>query len=220
MTGISSGIGVPGLTVPAALAMRPLGSLRVRAGQVIDAAIVTRWAVDPEGRKRLPEAAEPGWPILDCEWDAPLVRDGSAWRAAGAGDALEDARRAAKARVIGWMTAFETSITGEITEGERTSWRDQEPAAHAILAGEADHPGYELIDAMRGITGETRPEVAERIVARADAYRQLIGPLVGYRRTIFAAIDAASDPAEVEAETADGLVQLTQFASAAAGGAP
>lgn len=142
--------------------------------------------------------------------------DGAAWTLPPAYPSAE----AAKDAVLAWMTAFETSITGKVTEGERTSWRDQEPAAHAILAGEADHPGYALIDAMRAITGETRPELAERIAARAAAYRALIGPLVGYRRTIFAAIDAAEDLLEVEAVTADGLDQLTQFATAAAGGAP
>ena len=180
-----------------------------------------RWW-DEDGAEHRVEAigeAPPPGAVADPPPGPDHVRSGGEWVPRPAYASAD----AAKAAVLGWMRSFETSVTGPVTEGERTSWRDQEPAARAVLAGEPDHPGYAFLDAMGAITGEDRVEASERIVRNADTYRRLIGPLVGYRRTIFAAIDAAEDLAEVEAVTADGLLQLQQFAreasKAAAGGA-
>ena len=126
-------------------------------------------------------------------------------------------RAEAKAEVIDAIEAFEVAVVGRRSWGERESWRDQEPAAQAVLAGEVDHPGYALLDDIRARTGETRVILAERIVASATIFRRLIGPLVGYRRSIEAAIDAATDLAEIEAVTEDGLAQIGAFVAIATG---
>ena len=153
--------------------------------------------------------------VLDPPPGPDHVRSGGAWVPRPAFGSVE----AAKAAVVAWIEAFEVRVTKPRSSGERESWRKQEPAARAVLAGAAEHEGYAILDGIRGVTGETRVELAEQIVGAAEQYERLIGPLIGYRRSIFAAIDAADTLEEVEAATADGLEQLQQFAKAAAGGA-
>ena len=128
-------------------------------------------------------------------------------------------RAAARAAVVRAIEDFEVRVTGARSWGERVSWRDQEPAARAVLAGEADAPGVSLLEAIRAVTGEELEELARRVVDNAELFRRLVGPLVGYRQAIFAAIDAAADLEQVEDVTRDGLAQIAAFAARATQGA-
>lgn len=140
--------------------------------------------------------------------------DGAAWTVPPAWASKE----AARAAVVAAIEAVEGAVAGLRSWGERESWRDQEPAARAILAGAADHEGMAVVDGIRSVTGETREALAARVVANADLFRGLIGPLVGYRRAIHAAIDAAPTLAGVEAVTRDGLEQIAAFGRQASQG--
>lgn len=137
--------------------------------------------------------------------------DGTAW----AVPPRWPSQAAAKRAVVAAVEAVEDSVVGLRSWGERQSWRDQEPAARAVLAGAPDHEGALVLDGIRGVTGEEREELAQLVVEAADLFRRLTGPLVGYRRAIHAAIDAAADLREVEEVTLDGLEQIEGFARTA-----
>ncbi len=121
----------------------------------------------------------------------------------------------AKGAVVAAIERFEGAVAGLRSWGERQSWSDQEPAARAVLAGDATPPGLALLEGIRSISGETLEALSARVVENADLFRRLVGPLVGYRRAIFAAIDAADGLAEVEDVTEDGLRQLAAFVARA-----
>lgn len=120
---------------------------------------------------------------------------------------------AAVAAIVAAIEAFEARAVGRRSQGERDSWPDQEAAARVILAGGDDHVGLSIIDSIRARTGEERTDIATRIVAAADLFRAMIGPLVGYRSAFVAAIDAADTLEDVEVVTDDGLQQIAAYAA-------
>lgn len=68
------------------VAALPDAALRFNGTNVIDARSVTLWHVDARGTKHLLALADRQ--ALTCAWDAPLVRDGGAWRVMSAGEVL------------------------------------------------------------------------------------------------------------------------------------
>lgn len=83
---VRAGSLIDGHEIPAALASLPFDRLRWSGAEIIDAAGVTAWHIDANGRKRL--GAADGRQPLTCAWDAVLVHDGTAWRVRTAADDL------------------------------------------------------------------------------------------------------------------------------------
>lgn len=76
---------------------------------------------------------------------------------------------------------------------ERESWPVQTEEARALVADPAAATPW--IDAAALARGIDRVELAQRICAKDDAYRQIHGALTGTRQRIEDAIDAAGDDA-------------------------
>ena len=81
---------------------------------------------------------------------------------------------------------------------ERESWPVQTSEARALIADVQVATPW--IDAAATARGLDRLELAQRIVAKDDAYRVIHGALTGVRQRIEDAIDAAGDDAEALAD--------------------
>lgn len=156
----------------------------------------------------------PDGAITDAPPSAAHRWTGSAWEVPPAYRSAD----AAKSAIVDAIERAETALASRRSWGELQSWREQEPAALAVLSGDLDHPGIPMIDAIRAPTGETREGMAEVIAEQAGLFRSLIGPLIGIRRGGFAAIDAAADLTEVEAAAAAAIGQVDGLVAAVRAG--
>lgn len=116
--------------------------------------------------------------------------------------ALDAARTAAESEIVGWIEAFCTEVTGHVPAAEVASWAGKEEAARLVLAGPSpDAWAYSravaVLDLEAGLTGESRGDLATRIIDRAVAYRGIMARLTGVRRRLGDALKAASTPDEV-----------------------
>lgn len=138
----------------------------------------------PAGKEPVPGQAvmQGGVPVQALE-DAPPVY-------ATAGEAHE--------AMIAWADAFNRTVTGPVPADEKLAWVYKDAAARAIDAGTADAAQLALIDDEAAITGETREELAAKIIVKSNLYRQVVAAVSGLRRKSGAAIDAASDPYQYE----------------------
>lgn len=116
-----------------------------------------------------------------------------------AADQLADAKAAATAEMMAMLEAAASAITAGIPAYEMTSWAGKEAAGRAYLASAATAADLVLLNGEAAVTGETVADLAALWVARADAARAAVGPLTGLRRTTWAAIDAATDQAGIDA---------------------
>lgn len=107
-------------------------------------------------------------------------------------------RATAKVQVVALIDAREMQITGPVPANERASWGTKADAARAWLADQGQ-PVPALVATEAVLTGEAAQAVAARIVARADAWEPVTAAHTAYRRTAYAAIDAATDPAGITA---------------------
>lgn len=105
----------------------------------------------------------------------------------------------AKAAMIAWADAFNATVTGPVPADEKLAWVYKDAAARAIDAGGGEPDQLALIDAEAAITGETRADLAAKIIERSNLYRQVVAAVSGLRRKTGAAIDAASDPYNYDA---------------------
>jgi hypothetical protein len=78
---------------------------------------------------------------------------------------------------------------------EREGWPEQIEAARDVLNGN-ENP---LIDALRALTGETGPEMANTIIAKRKQYQVLYGGMTAKRRFLYEQIGAAAGLSELEA---------------------
>ena len=218
--GLGSGIGAAGSPVPADFAGFPIERLRVRGGEVIDAATVPQWAVDEEGRKRLVETADAAWPVLTCAWDDAVVPDGAGgWRVESAADALAGEARAAHRAALRSAEAQVARITGRYPSAEVASWALQAMEARTVIGGGllADDA---LIARRADMKGRTVLEEAGRVRALADAFEG-ITLLAGAVREAAEACLGAADAGALSAAQGgvDGaLAALSAAVDAAAGG--
>ena len=126
--------------------------------------------------------------------------------------ALEEARKTAHARVISLIEVASTAITGPVPLAEMLSWTAKEEAARRLLTYPADvtDAGIEaILGGEAALTGETIGQLAEKIIANADAYRTIIAVLAGLRRKTSASIDAAATPEAVQAAVEAMAAQLS-----------
>lgn len=140
-------------------------------------------------RATIPLADDPGLP------SNPDAVEYRAWLAAGGVPLPADPPLAAElARDLRQDLAGEYErrmqvIAAAYPPSERESWPVQTGEARALLAdAQASTP---WIDAAAAVRGVDRLELAQRIVAKDDAYRVIHGALTGTRQRIEDLIDAA-----------------------------
>jgi hypothetical protein len=118
-------------------------------------------------------------------------------------------RAAARLQVVAAIEAREAHLTGAVPQNERASWSAKEAAARKWLADQLQLVPA-LIAAEAAVVGETPLLVAQRIVARADAWLPVTGAHTGHRRVAEAAIAAAETPAAITAALDALRAALTQ----------
>lgn len=133
-----------------------------------------------------------------------------------AATALNEARFRARTAVRKALDDFEAGVVGDYPQSERDSWPKQERAARdfTVNGDGAAQASLDLLDARCAVTGETRAQLADKIIANADALAPLALWLSGMRYTAMSAIDAAVDMAEVEAAWDDALAIIAAGPSA------
>lgn len=106
----------------------------------------------------------------------------------------------ARAAMIGWIDGLAAQVTGTYPAAEVQSWGQQEDAARAFLSDGASAPAQHLalLDAIRqDQDGETRTDRSGSILAKANAYRAILGAIVKLRDQTDTAL-AAVDPVAPE----------------------
>lgn len=96
-----------------------------------------------------------------------------------------------KAEALEFAEAVGRQFTAGYPDSERQSWPVKQAEAKLIVAGETDPARYPVIAAEISITGESAPEIAGVILAKAAIFERAAGLLSGFRQSALAAIDAA-----------------------------
>jgi hypothetical protein len=112
---------------------------------------------------------------------------------------LTAARALARQLLLGAIEAATEAVTGPVPLAEKLCWASKEAAARAVGRGDASEAERALIESEATVTGEDAGALIARIVRNADTWRSAIALLTGLRRAGDEAIDAAVDPAGVEA---------------------
>lgn len=117
--------------------------------------------------------------------------------------AFASAKDAAIAELVAWSNAVAMAITGPVPLAEMLSWTAKEAAARAVIAGTATPAETRMIGVEANIGKSSAADLAGRIVANADLYRDAIAKLTALRIEAMRAGDKATTPAGVaEAVTA------------------
>lgn len=85
-------------------------------------------------------------------------------------------------------------------DSEVLSWPKQESEARAFLASAS--AATPLLDSLAGARGLSKADLATRVIAKADAFAQLSGALIGRRQALadaLAALSADATPEQVAA---------------------
>lgn len=117
---------------------------------------------------------------------------------------IDMVRAQAVAAMEAWIAAFLSQFTAGVLAAELASWPVKAERARAHLGGAPQA----MIIAEAAITGEDPDALAQKIVAKADAYEAIIARVTGLRRATEAAIG--------EAETAEAVAAVLTAARAQA----
>lgn len=116
--------------------------------------------------------------------DRTIISDAPTY--ADAGSAL--------AAFVAWLSTLSDSVTGPVPPDEKVAWLKKEQAARDYKAGSADAAQTAMIEGEADLTGETYAALADKVIAKADLYAQVVTLMVGYRRKAEADLAAATDP--------------------------
>lgn len=134
---VAVGPGVSGPAVPPELRGLPATRLRFDGSDVIDMATRGAFAIDEAGIKRLPEKADPGWPVLSCGWDAVLYRADGAWIVSPIGVTPDDVKAEARRRIIALANEDQqrnaTARGLELEHKGQDNWTAEEAAEVAAI---------------------------------------------------------------------------------------
>ena len=111
--------------------------------------------------------------------------------------ALANAKANAIAELVAWSDAMALEITGPVPWAEMMSWTAKEAAARAVIAGTATPAETRMIGIEATIGKSSAADLAGRIVANADLYRDAIAKLTALRIEAMRAGDKATTPAGV-----------------------
>ena len=108
---------------------------------------------------------------------------------------MDQVRGQASLAMAAWICTFLGQFTADVSPAELASWSVKATRARQHLAG----PPQPMIVAEAAITGEDAGKLAQKIVAKSDAYEAIIARVTGLRRATEAAIGTATTPDEVAA---------------------
>lgn len=134
--------------------------------------------------------------IIDISTGRETIEPNYDWIPPAAEPDMVALRAEAYTQVVAMIEAREVQLTGEIPTNERSSWSMKAAAARAWLADQTQ-PVPVLIASEAAAALETNLQVAQRIVAREDAWLPVTGAHTGYRRVAFNAIAEAQSPAMI-----------------------
>lgn len=123
-----------------------------------------------------------------------MIHDGTDWVDPPAYPDLAAAKVAIRAAIA----AADQLVTDNVPTAERDTWPFQETAARAHLAGTADAVQTAMMNSLAVPGLETLDDLAGKIVAKADVYHTLAAALVGIRRRVDTALEAAPDETALE----------------------
>ena len=127
---------------------------------------------------------------LVVNWQQPLGQEGN--------PTLGQAQGFKKAELLNSFNDA-TKAIADVLPHEMTSWKDQEDEARAYVADNTTlTPVLDALVIARGL-GETVAELANKVIANADAYRQAYYPLLGKYQSLTNQIALATTVADVEA---------------------
>ena len=114
---------------------------------------------------------------------------------------LSDIQARAKAEVIAFadQIASRPDVAGAYPQSEKEGWATKLAAAEAHLAGSASQMQTDMLTTEASIVGITVDKLAQSIVAKAAWFAKVNATIAGMRQKAFAAIDAATDQAGVDA---------------------
>lgn len=113
--------------------------------------------------------------------------------------ALQAARHAAGPALAALAGAALEEVAGDAPLAEQLGYAAKEAAARALLDDRAGPGDLALLETEAALTGERAAALAARIVARAEAARQVIARVTGCRRRIAARLAAAESPEAIAA---------------------
>ena len=145
--------------------------------------------------------------IDDADWQAHISGDlrqwdGSAWVPyVPPPPPLPDIQARAKAEVIAFADtiASRPDVAGAYPQSEKEGWATKLAAAEAHLAGSASQMQTDMLTTEANIVGITVDQLAQAIVAKAAWFSKVNATIAGMRQKAFAAIDAATDQAGIDA---------------------
>lgn len=95
--------------------------------------------------------------------------------------------------------ASRPDVAGAYPQSEKEGWPTKLAAAEAHLAGSASQMQTDMLMTEANIVGITVDQLAQAIVAKAAWFAKVNATISGMRQKAFAAIDAATDQAGVDA---------------------
>jgi hypothetical protein len=145
-----------------------------------------------------------GCQIVADDQGRPLLHDPLADPAA----ALAHAKAMARVRLKDIISERMVAFTRGIPAAEVASWPQKAEAARAMLRAARDEVAP-VIQIESISTGEDPTVLAQKIVAKADAYAGFVADATGLRRAALMLIDACADVAGVEALLSEALANIT-----------
>ena len=122
---------------------------------------------------------------------------------------LDDARSAARRRLVAWIDGLTAQLRNGYPRDEVASWTEKATEARALLAGGAARPMLTREAELRGVPPE---ELARTVIGHADRFAGIMGAVAGLRATATAAIDAATTPEAVAAALTEALADAATVA--------
>jgi hypothetical protein len=143
---------------------------------------------------------DPDYVLIPDKPNEDYIFDGAQWVAkVPIVPTLAEAKSAKLKEVTSTYNASITALAGSIDKFELVSWTKQESEARAYVADNT--VATPLLSGMvitRGL-GETVADLANKIIAKADAYQTLYASILGTYQSKQRAIDAATTVDEVNA---------------------
>lgn len=125
---------------------------------------------------------------------------------------LNKHRRDAEARVAAAIDARATALVGMVPQIEKDSWPSKEIAARMIKDPDASNPPQDerliAIEAQTRGKGESLEALADKIIANANTYRDLVAVFSGLRIVAAESINAATDLPQIEQAEAIALAKV------------
>jgi hypothetical protein len=187
---------VEGIDIPAGLLGLPADRRRFVSGELVDAAALASFYIDPQGRKHA-VAGDPGWPLLACAWDAVLVKAGDAWSVQTETERVAiikaqlgveiDAEAERRRRLYITPGSGQAMVYQRKAEEAHTfkTWRDTNPS------GTPDHSAYPILAASIGIEGATLDDVAQLVIQTETTWLAAAAAIESVRLSGKASVNAA-----------------------------